>query len=165
MTEIDNIVEMLGEGYEGLEDVHIDISMLEYDDDDKQCNEVIHGNAVTATARELLFSSSSNRRNSQKQGCPFVLKIYEMLADIQFKSLISWTNNGTSFIIHDNHRFAVEVLPRFFRHNNLSSFICQLNCYVSIIQLILVRYKLLLRWLSFKVILFFLLGTNRDSRK
>ncbi|KAF3679719.1 hypothetical protein FXO38_02619 [Capsicum annuum] len=129
MTEIDNIVEMLGEGYEGLEDVHIDISMLEYDDDDKQCNEVIHGNAVTATARELLFSSSSNRRNSQKQGCPFVLKIYEMLADIQFKSLISWTNNGTSFIIHDNHRFAVEVLPRFFRHNNLSSFICQLNCY------------------------------------
>ncbi|KAF3631310.1 hypothetical protein BC332_07322 [Capsicum chinense] len=64
MTEIDNIVKMLGEGYEGLEDVHIDISMLKYDDG-RQCdnvnNEVIHGNAVTATAtaRELLFSSSS----------------------------------------------------------------------------------------------------------
>ncbi|PHT52422.1 hypothetical protein CQW23_06884 [Capsicum baccatum] len=97
MTEIDNIVKMLGEGYEGLEDVHIDISMLEYDDG-RQCDNVNN-------------------------------EIYEMLADIQFKSLISWTNNGTSFIIHDNHRFAVEVLPRFFRHNNLSSFICQLNCY------------------------------------
>ncbi|KAG5622697.1 hypothetical protein H5410_007915 [Solanum commersonii] len=132
MTEIDDIVEALGESYEGLEDVHIDISMLE---DDNQCdnrsNEVIHGNAATATPttpREL-FSSSSNRRNFQRRASPFVLKIYEMLADIQFKSLISWSNNGTSFIIHDNHKFAVEVLPRFFRHNNISSFVCQLNSY------------------------------------
>ncbi|MCD7455992.1 hypothetical protein HAX54_030419 [Datura stramonium] len=130
MTDIDNIVEIFGEGYEGLEDVHIDVSMLEDDDDaDKQCdnrsNEVIHG---IAAAREV-FSSSSKRRNSQRRPCPFVLKIYEMLADIQFKSLISWTNNGTSFIINDNHKFAVEVLPRFFRHNNISSFVCQLNSY------------------------------------
>ncbi|XP_055804650.1 heat stress transcription factor A-6a-like [Solanum dulcamara] len=134
MTEIDNIIEVLGESYEGLEDVHIDISILEEDDDDNQCdnrsNEVIHVNAAAATdtAREL-FSSSSNRRNYQRRASPFVLKIYEMLADIQFKSLISWSNNGTSFIIHDNHKFAVEVLPRFFRHNNISSFICQLNSY------------------------------------
>ncbi|KAK6797596.1 hypothetical protein RDI58_005298 [Solanum bulbocastanum] len=139
MTEIVDIVEALGESYEGLEDVHIDISMLEDDDDDDddhhQCdnrsNEVIHGNAATvttATPREL-FSSSSNHRNFQRRASPFVLKIYEMLADIQFKSLISWSNNGTSFIIHDNHKFAVEVLPRFFRHNNISSFVCQLNSY------------------------------------
>ncbi|XP_015065476.1 heat stress transcription factor B-3-like [Solanum pennellii] len=135
MTEIDDIVEALGESYEGLEDVHIDISMLEYDDDDdddNQCdnrsNEVNHGNAAAATPREL-FSSSSNRRNFQRRASPFVLKIYEMLADIQFKSLISWSNNGTSFIIHDNHKFAVDVLPRFFRHNNISSFVCQLNSY------------------------------------
>jgi len=145
MTEIDDIVEALGESYEGLEDVHIDISMLEddNDDDDNQCdnrsNEVIHGNAATATPttpREL-FSSSSNRRNFQRRASPFVLKIYEMLADIQFKSLISWSNNGTSFIIHDNHKFAVEVLPRFFRHNNISSFVCQLNSYVSIVNLLM----------------------------
>lgn len=135
MPDIDDIVEVLGESYEGLEDVHIDLSMLEADYDDNQCdngnNEVIH-----ATAREL-FSSSSSRRNFQRRASPFVLKIYEMLADIQFKSLISWSNNGTSFIIHDNHKFAVEVLPRFFRHNNISSFICQLNSYVSLIILLM----------------------------
>ncbi|CAN4083944.1 unnamed protein product [Withania somnifera] len=132
MIAIDNIVEILEEGYEGLEDVHIDISMLEYDVD-KQCdnrsNEIIPINAAPATTARELYSSSSNRRNSQKRACPFVLKIYEMLADMQFKSLISWSNNGTSFIINDNHKFAVEILPRFFRHNNLSSFICQLNSY------------------------------------
>lgn len=151
MTEIDNIIGVLGESYEGLEDVHIDISILEDDDDDdNQCdnrsNEVIHVNAAataTDTAREL-FSSSSNRRNYQRRASPFVLKIYEMLADIQFKSLISWSNNGTSFVIHDNHKFAVEVLPRFFRHNNISSFICQLNSYVSIVNLLMLHYKLLL---------------------
>lgn len=141
MPDIDDIVEVLGESYEGLEDVHIDLSMLEADYDDNQCdngsNEVIHANAAaTATAREL-FSSSSTRRNFQRRASPFVLKIYEMLADIQFKSLISWSNNGTSFIIHDNHKFAVEVLPRFFRHNNISSFICQLNSYVSMIILLM----------------------------
>lgn len=146
MTEIDDIVEALGESYEGLEDVHIDISMLEYgddNDDDNQCdnrsNEVNHGNAAavaaTPTTPRELFSSSSNRRNFQRRASPFVLKIYEMLADIQFKSLISWSNNGTSFIIHDNHKFAVDVLPRFFRHNNISSFVCQLNSYVSIVNL------------------------------
>ncbi|KAJ8549643.1 hypothetical protein K7X08_033350 [Anisodus acutangulus] len=79
MINIDNIDEILGEGYEGLEDVHIDMSLLE--DDDNQCdntsNEVIHGNATNA--REL--SSSSNRRNFKRRASPFVLKIYEMLAD------------------------------------------------------------------------------------
>ncbi|XP_060195334.1 heat stress transcription factor A-6a-like [Lycium barbarum] len=126
MINIDNTDEILGEGYEGLEDVHIDISMLKDDDQcDNRNKEVFHGNATTA--REL--SSSSNRRNFQKRASPFVLKIYEMLADAKFNSLISWSNNGTSFIIHDNHKFAVEVLPCFFRHNNISSFVCQLNCY------------------------------------
>lgn len=72
-------VEALGESYEGLEDVHIDISMLEYDDDDddNQCdnrsNEVNHGNvaaATTPTTLRELFSSSLNRRNFQRRASP-----------------------------------------------------------------------------------------------
>ncbi|XP_060190394.1 heat stress transcription factor A-6a-like [Lycium barbarum] len=117
MTNIDDIIEVLGEGNEGLKDVHIGISMLEDDDQcDNISNEALHGNV-------------SNRRNSQRRPCPFVLKTYEMLADIQFNSLISWSNNGTSFIINDCHKFAAQVLPCFFRHNNICSFVCQLNSY------------------------------------
>ncbi|OIT05653.1 heat stress transcription factor a-6a [Nicotiana attenuata] len=126
-----NIGELLEEWYEdeGLEDVQIDISMLENDDcqGDNTNNEGIHGSATDAHHHGLGVRNS--RRNLQKRACPFVLKIYEMLADIQFNPLISWNGNGTSFIIHDCHKFAAEVLPRFFRHNNISSFVCQLNCY------------------------------------
>uniref|UniRef100_M3XIR7 HSF-type DNA-binding domain-containing protein n=1 Tax=Latimeria chalumnae TaxID=7897 RepID=M3XIR7_LATCH len=37
--------------------------------------------------------------------------------------------NGQNFCILDEQRFAKEILPRYFKHNNLSSFIRQLNMY------------------------------------
>ena len=35
--------------------------------------------------------------------------------------------SGTSFHVFDQGRFSKEVLPKFFKHNNMASFIRQLN--------------------------------------
>ncbi|KAM9062424.1 heat shock factor protein 4 isoform 4-T4 [Sarcophilus harrisii] len=37
--------------------------------------------------------------------------------------------NGTSFHVRDQGRFAKEVLPKYFKHNNMASFVRQLNMY------------------------------------
>lgn len=43
---------------------------------------------------------------------------------------------GNSFLVLDEQRFAKEILPKYFKHNNMASFIRQLNmCKASFISL------------------------------
>jgi len=58
----------------------------------------------------------------------FILKLWKMINDPQCDDLISWSENGQSFIIMDPPKFSQE-LSKYFKHNNLSSFIRQLNMY------------------------------------
>lgn len=58
----------------------------------------------------------------------FILKLWKMINDPECDDLISWSDNGQSFIIMDSTRFSQE-LSKYFKHNNLSSFIRQLNMY------------------------------------
>jgi hypothetical protein len=44
-------------------------------------------------------------------------------------AVISWTSSGDSFNIKNITKFTEEVLPRYFKHSNFSSFIRQLNMY------------------------------------
>ncbi|NXJ95683.1 HSF2 protein, partial [Corythaixoides concolor] len=37
--------------------------------------------------------------------------------------------NGQSFLVLDEQRFAKEILPKYFKHNNMASFVRQLNIY------------------------------------
>lgn len=62
---------------------------------------------------------------------PFITKTYDMVEDPNTNSIICWSPSGTSFIIWDHNRFSFELLPKYFKHTNMSSFVYQLNNYVS----------------------------------
>nr|XP_043636352.1 heat stress transcription factor A-2b-like [Erigeron canadensis] len=60
---------------------------------------------------------------------PFLTKVYDMVDDESIDHILSWTKEGQSFVVWDPHAFSTSLLPRYFKHNNFSSFIRQLNTY------------------------------------
>lgn len=63
---------------------------------------------------------------------PFLTKTFEMVDDLSIDHVVSWSRGGQSFVVWDPHAFSTSVLPRYFKHNNFSSFVRQLNTYVSV---------------------------------
>lgn len=59
----------------------------------------------------------------------FLTKLWTLVDDPATDELICWDTNGRSFHILDQARFAKEILPLYFKHNNIASFIRQLNMY------------------------------------
>ncbi|XP_062440785.1 heat shock factor protein 3-like isoform X3 [Rhea pennata] len=59
----------------------------------------------------------------------FLAKLWALVEDPQSDTVICWSRNGENFCILDEQRFAKELLPKYFKHNNISSFIRQLNMY------------------------------------
>ncbi|KAJ2068868.1 Heat shock transcription factor [Coemansia sp. S155-1] len=60
---------------------------------------------------------------------PFLNKLRSMVDDRSSDDLIRWSEDGLSFVVLRHEEFAKEVLPRFFKHANFSSFVRQLNMY------------------------------------
>ncbi|GJQ65202.1 putative sequence-specific DNA binding protein [Trypoxylus dichotomus] len=52
-----------------------------------------------------------------------------MVNDPSTDHLISWSAGGKSFIIQNQAQFWYELLPVYYKHNNMSSFVRQLNMY------------------------------------
>ncbi|KAJ9128961.1 hypothetical protein P3X46_034289 [Hevea brasiliensis] len=60
---------------------------------------------------------------------PFLLKTYDMVDDSSTDEIVSWSSNKSSFVVWNPPEFARLLLPTYFKHNNFSSFIRQLNTY------------------------------------
>jgi len=59
----------------------------------------------------------------------FLTKSYDMLLDPEFTDIIGWSESGNTFIVYKPTEFSQQVLPKYFKHSNFSSFIRQLNLY------------------------------------
>lgn len=59
----------------------------------------------------------------------FLSKLYDILNDTNYKNIIHWDTNGKRVIISDVSNLCNIVLPKYYKHNNYSSFIRQLNLY------------------------------------
>ncbi|XP_054045692.1 heat shock factor protein 1 isoform X2 [Rissa tridactyla] len=59
----------------------------------------------------------------------FLTKLWTLVEDPDTDSLICWSPSGSSFHVFDQGQFAKEVLPKYFKHNNMASFVRQLNMY------------------------------------
>ncbi|KAL0314861.1 UNVERIFIED_CONTAM: Heat stress transcription factor B-4 [Sesamum angustifolium] len=64
---------------------------------------------------------------------PFLTKTYQLVDDPTTDHIVSWGEDDATFVVWRPPEFARDLLPNYFKHNNFSSFVRQLNTYVMMI--------------------------------
>jgi len=73
-------------------------------------------------------TTSSLKEKSTTHVPKFLTKTFDLLENKSFAHAIDWTNKGTSILIKDSVEFE-RILPKFFKHKKMASFVRQLNLY------------------------------------
>ncbi|KAJ9146607.1 hypothetical protein P3X46_028848 [Hevea brasiliensis] len=74
---------------------------------------------------EMVFSVESQKAVP----APFLTKTYQLVDDPLTDHIVSWGDDQASFVVWRPPEFARDLLPNYFKHNNFSSFVRQLNTY------------------------------------
>jgi len=95
-----------------------------------EANDGIKFNNILIT---FLFEMTEHRT---KRPSTFLLKTYQILQvwnllfqSSEYEQIVRWNEELTGFVIIDQEQFSSIVLPIFFKHNKMHSYIRQLNMY------------------------------------
>ncbi|KAL4312198.1 hypothetical protein GQ457_01G026710 [Hibiscus cannabinus] len=80
---------------------------------------------VLDNCEEILLSLDSQK----SVPAPFLTKTYQLVDDPSTDHIVSWGEDDTTFVVWRPPEFARDLLPNYFKHNNFSSFVRQLNTY------------------------------------
>ncbi|KAF7298508.1 Response regulatory domain-containing protein [Mycena kentingensis (nom. inval.)] len=78
---------------------------------------------------DQMADRKESHEDSMSSTSDFVKKLYKMLEDQTFASVVSWGPQGDCFVVKDMNEFTKSILPRMFKHSNFASFVRQLNKY------------------------------------
>lgn len=98
------------------------------------------GKNTTEHKRKSTNKATKRQRQQQKMGdgvekllkssrCPLFLRKTYCMIDSCDSDAIEWSSDGKYFIIKNQDTFVTSMIPRYFKHNNLQSFVRQLNFY------------------------------------
>nr|GMD93084.1 heat stress transcription factor B-2A-like [Ipomoea batatas] len=92
------------------------------------------GAPAAATGRKAARAAAGKQSSSSllpgtKCPAPFLTKTYDILEEEDEKRIVSWNAHGDGFVVWSPTEFSDHMLPRYFKHNNFSSFVRQLNTY------------------------------------
>ncbi|RCV44673.1 hypothetical protein SEVIR_9G396100v4 [Setaria viridis] len=84
------------------------------------------GETVVSKAMEMEMMSSHAK---PVVPAPFLTKTFQLVDDPRTDHVVSWGEDGSTFVVWRPPEFARDLLPNYFKHNNFSSFVRQLNTY------------------------------------
>ncbi|ONK63645.1 uncharacterized protein A4U43_C07F17410 [Asparagus officinalis] len=80
---------------------------------------------LVESCREMLLPMESNK----SVPAPFLIKTYQLVDDPCTDHIVSWGEDDSTFVVWRPPEFSRDILPNYFKHNNFSSFVRQLNTY------------------------------------
>lgn len=92
-----------------------------------ECTALVFAMGAADITQDPSFDSKMD--TDKPQTTVFIQKVYDLVQDAETADTVSWEESGESFVIWRVGDFTEKVLPAYFKHSNMSSFVRQLNQY------------------------------------